>query len=621
MKSLVLKYVDLLQSVEAASPVLRCPSQRALLGKQYDKSVAMAGELRANALLADKLGGVIRLFGKRTASAGGGVALLDEVDLLLHPLRSELNFPIGKKEQLDLSAPSGAQLYPRGCRWNIALLLLDAIFHTRTQRLSTTEIIPGDDALAILAALRAAVERGIESKALSRLPHLTLLQSGFYDVALHPLLSKWCAIWLVEQPVVALAVEAQRGGARAADVAAALTAYIQGSRAGTCARSLSTLLIYSFVCSFVCSYFFFAILLFAHLFLFAGNALVSQIPAGDALKVLNISRTWLTSILPHVLSKIHRVSFGLLHPEDEERWKAEEGVVGELRMPPSRRLLAIPFVGKDVPSRSSEFAHPDVLIGSSIMAFRYNGLRRSDLFNVLNVLQVSMRGEPGPYSERPSHIIFEEWKDRARRDHPDAAELNKLHLFKPRDAGQMDDAMAVLAFQPVIIAHYLTSSVFPDTMRHQLTKLQASGVDLGSDMLFGLRLGFSGTPSDLLPEELKDIKFEPGSEAQFIRVLSSPEYVSAQVLGSWTPRGILTQIAASSSEGGGAASSDAAAGSVAGAPSELPAEYAALIDTGALITGMGNEEVARFLLSAGLAHMDACVFGVLFFCWHHSFVC
>ena len=28
-----------------------------------------------------------------------------------------------------------------------------------------------------------------------------------------------------------------------------------------------------------------------------------------------------------------------------------------------RQLLAIPFVGKDVPSQASEFAHPDVLIG------------------------------------------------------------------------------------------------------------------------------------------------------------------------------------------------------------------------------------------------------------------
>ena len=34
----------------------------------------------------------------------------------------------------------------------------------------------------------------------------------------------------------------------------------------------------------------------------------------------------------------------------------------------------------------------------------------------------------------------------------------------------------------------------------------------------------------------------------------------------------------------------------------------ALIDTGALITGFSNEAVARYLLSAGLGHVDACVF-------------
>lgn len=42
-------------------------------------------------------------------------------------------------------------------------------------------------------------------------------------------------------------------------------------------------------------------------------------------------------------------------------------------MPRSRTLTAVPFVGKDVPSAASEFAHPDVVIGLTIMAFRYEG--------------------------------------------------------------------------------------------------------------------------------------------------------------------------------------------------------------------------------------------------------
>lgn len=43
------------------------------------------------------------------------VLIMDEVDVLLHPLRSELNFPIGHKQPIDLS----------GFRWNLPMHLLD----------------------------------------------------------------------------------------------------------------------------------------------------------------------------------------------------------------------------------------------------------------------------------------------------------------------------------------------------------------------------------------------------------------------------------------------------------------------------------------------------------------
>lgn len=29
------------------------------------------------------------------------------------------------------------------------------------------------------------------------------------------------------------------------------------------------------------------------------------------------------------------------------------------------------FIGKDVPSKASEFAHPDVIIGLSVLAYRF----------------------------------------------------------------------------------------------------------------------------------------------------------------------------------------------------------------------------------------------------------
>ena len=49
-----------------------------------------------------------------------GVMLLDEVDLLLHPLKSELNFPLGEKFDLDGSED--------GARWNLVMHIMDAIF-------------------------------------------------------------------------------------------------------------------------------------------------------------------------------------------------------------------------------------------------------------------------------------------------------------------------------------------------------------------------------------------------------------------------------------------------------------------------------------------------------------
>ena len=85
--------------------------------------------------------------------------------------------------------------------------------------------------------------------------------------------------------------------------------------------------------------------------------------------MLNLSRDWLNTFLPHILAKIDRVSFGLLNEHDYER-----AIQLDPLMPRTRAKLAIPFVGKDVPSRSSEFAHPDVIIGLTILGYRYEGM-------------------------------------------------------------------------------------------------------------------------------------------------------------------------------------------------------------------------------------------------------
>ena len=63
------------------------------------------------------------------------------------------------------------------------------------------------------------------------------------------------------------------------------------------------------------------------------------------MKMLNLTRDWTTSFLPHCLGKIDRVTYGLLGPNDAG--------FNSKRTPESRRLMAVPFIGKDVRRRES----------------------------------------------------------------------------------------------------------------------------------------------------------------------------------------------------------------------------------------------------------------------------
>ena len=78
-------------------------------------------------------------------------------------------------------------------------------------------------------------------------------------------------------------------------------------------------------------------------------------------------------------------------------------------LPRSRRFLAVPFIGKDAPSPSSEYAHPDVAIGLAVLAYRYEGMRRADFGAVLFHLRAEFESEHGPELQRPSSQIWISW--------------------------------------------------------------------------------------------------------------------------------------------------------------------------------------------------------------------
>mmetsp|Transcript_14755 Transcript_14755/g.40767 ORF Transcript_14755/g.40767 Transcript_14755/m.40767 type:complete len:3812 (+) Transcript_14755:277-11712(+) len=487
-----------------------------------------------------------------------GALLLDEVDLLLHPLKSELNWPVGHKDPIDYSRGKlGA-----GLRWDLFWHLIDGIFFATTGKMSVA-FKDSREALSILEQISSVIQRGIAEKQMQQTPHLVLLNRKFYHAELKPLMARWQLIYLRNKRLPS--VEDKH-----------LIAYMaDGPLKNKAAASA------------------------VHVAL-----------DDEYMKMLNLSHDLLRNFLPHVMSKINRVSFGLLSKQD-----LKQALELEPNISLARRLAAIPFVGKDIPSRASQFSHPDIVIGLTINAYRYEGLRFTDFENVLFALREQLDSEFGPYHKRPAALLYKSWVEAAggkvrgpREGEADLGgdnleasffrspmnrpgvrgsdDLWPLHLLDLKDEQHMSVTYNLLRMIPQVINYYLHGFVFPLIMEHHHEKISASGQDLGGEMIFGRRVGFSGTPSDLLPEELGQCQYDEGVDGQIIHFLTSLSIVGHRLLPPhWSVNGMLNDIATA----------------------DPP--FHALLDCGALVTGMSNYDVAKYLLTNGLSSdFDGVVF-------------
>lgn len=490
------------------------------------------------------------------------VLVMDEVDMLLHPLKSELNFPIGEKHQLDF-APT---------RWKLPIHLIDALFYFHTRRISVS-LKDSPEAHEILIEIREAIRAGLEVNALQSTPHLTLLNLEFYEQHLRSKMARWLLLFIKSHHFAGLSDEET-------------LLYINTRPSATQNPSL--------------------------------NDRVSKLET-DHIKTLNLSFEWLNAFLPHVMQKIDRVTFGIMNADDMKRAREDHP-----KMPRSRFVTAIPFIGKDLPSQSSEFAHPDVVIGLTIMAYRYEGLRKTDFTDIMRCVHQSVEKEVGRFHQRRTNIMYNKWvqasggrilssfaygEKKVKDDEEDIGmqpsesflftdgdeglkvntkgqhDVLPLKLMRQANQDETDKLYRLFRRTAEVVHWYLCEKVFPEYMTHQRKKLSASGQELGGNIMFQRRIGFSGTPSDLLPYELGKCDYEPGTDGKLLHTLTSPLIMSYHVAeAGWTVRSLLDRIA------------------TANPP------FHSLIDTGALVTGMSNLQVAQYLLKHGLPQMEAVVF-------------
>ena len=484
-----------------------------------------------------------------------GLVLMDEVDMLLHPLRSELRWPLGLKAPLDLTEPFGHKINDEesiGMRWRICWHLISAVVEDHAN-LPFQEIA---EARACIEGLKTAIKIGADSHAISLSPHFVILNRVCYQQALLPHLTRWSIVF-IRSKSVALQVPDS-----------ALIAFLENH----------------------------------------GSEEVTRVLPDREVKVLVLFRQWLHVLLPFVFSRKHRVEFGLLPKE----WITPG-------TPKSRKMLAVPFVGKDRPSPTSEFSHPDVLIGLSLIAYRLNGLRREDLRELILTARDDMEDESGkPFFNRRACQRWVRWigeiggrvrgfswagisltdiKERDNtnwREFPDQDEvlLNSvwpLELVDVRDKEQMEKLFVLLNKSVSATVYYLFNCAFVEALDHTPSVLVASGQELGGDGLFGTRMGFSGTPNDLLPKPMGSCVYDAGCDGRIAATLTSNAVVTGlEILDSgWTPVSLLNRVVQA-----------AAAGNAH-----------ALIDCGALVTNLNNFEVANILLdSLPAARFDAVVF-------------
>ena len=210
--------VELQGEVEAPTPP---PPEEVALVYRLQRLLGLRRRRRRNALRTRKA--ELRITVDTLAAVLGefrrSVALLDEVDVLLHPLRSELNWPQGERHPIHF-APM---------RWQLPFHLLDgALYPSSRQCTATWHESP--EAQLLLRQLCDAHDEGMASCTLQAVPHTVLLERAFYDDRLRPLLTHWALLWLRrnrvqhgtdEQLIQYLSRGAPRSAADAAAAAAA----------------------------------------------------------------------------------------------------------------------------------------------------------------------------------------------------------------------------------------------------------------------------------------------------------------------------------------------------------------------------------------------------------------
>ncbi len=301
IKKLLLKYIDFVNSIQDTNPL------SVLMPNMIPEALHETVNNLLHVDVAPKLtklkvmSSILRLFRAGDQSKpgnSGAVAIIDECDMIFEPLKSELNFPFGKRSKI--------QLAPQ--RWTLPLVAIEALVSAFGDG-GVKHIPPKVDKelwLLEVQKLREVIDEGLQKHFILRKPSILLLEKSWYTAHLCSPIARCIVLWLqTELPTAFFSTHQD-----------AILSYISG---GPSNRAL-------FQCIEEPSW--------------KGSA--TALAPNDQTALLQLARRWATSLLPHCLSKRHSIDYGLLQGKHIESWK-ERFVSATLSQ--NRLLLAVPFQG------------------------------------------------------------------------------------------------------------------------------------------------------------------------------------------------------------------------------------------------------------------------------------
>jgi hypothetical protein len=114
--------------------------------------------------------------------------------LTLSQMKSELNFPVGERTNLDFGIDAD------GLRWDVPMHLWEGIFGAPTQ--TVPKWLSKDEyAEDVLQQLNHGMQMGFERGSLQRRPHVSLLDPQFYRDELMPVLVDWMLLLLKREHI------------------------------------------------------------------------------------------------------------------------------------------------------------------------------------------------------------------------------------------------------------------------------------------------------------------------------------------------------------------------------------------------------------------------------------